>query len=173
MNRSSLAVACATLALALAPGMAQAAPTVTVNVGGTNYDVTYFEGAYDINTAKFRTPPAGQMPWWGDSELAKSFATEAGAKFGFPLSGTGGPFFAYGTSIGGEDSKTSTDFWYYESSASPNIINLPGEADSAYSYATASLTPNPSAVPGPVPLFGAAAAFGMSRRLRRRCQLGG
>ena len=41
MNRSSTTVACVTIALALAPGMAQAAPTVTVNVGGTNYDVTY------------------------------------------------------------------------------------------------------------------------------------
>ena len=28
--------------------------------------------------------------------------------------------------------------------------------------------PTPSAVPGPLPLFGAAAAFGWSRKLRRR-----
>lgn len=33
-------------------------------------------------------------------------------------------------------------------------------------YATATLAT--TAVPGPAPLFGAAAAFGMSRRLRRR-----
>ena len=32
--------------------------------------------------------------------------------------------------------------------------------------------PGPAAVPGPLPLFGAAAAFGMSRRLRRRINLG-
>jgi hypothetical protein len=42
-------------------------------------------------------------------------------------------------------------------------------------YATATLAPPPppAAVPGPLPLFGAAAAFGMSRRLRRKIQLGG
>ena len=153
--------------------MAQAAPTVTVNVGGTNYDVTYFEGAYDTNTAKFQAPPAGQMPWRGDSALAESFATKIGAQLGLPLFGVRGTAFAYGTFIGGELGKTNTRFWVYESTASPNIYASDIEADSDFPYATASLTPNPSVVPGPLPLFGAAAAFGMSRRLRRRCQLGG
>lgn len=102
MTRSSLAVACATLALALAPGMAQAAPTVTVNVGGSSYDVTHFEGAYNTNTAKFQATPAGQTPWRGDSELAKSFASEIGSKLGLFLSRSQGPYFAYET-------KTFTD----------------------------------------------------------------
>ena len=31
--------------------------------------------------------------------------------------------------------------------------------------------PTPSAVPGPLPLFGAASAFGFSRKLRRRLKL--
>lgn len=33
--------------------------------------------------------------------------------------------------------------------------------------------PTPSAVPGPLPLFGAASAFGFSRKLRRRLRAAG
>jgi hypothetical protein len=39
-------------------------------------------------------------------------------------------------------------------------------------YATATLSPTLSAVPAPLPLFGAAATFSLSRRLRRRIRLG-
>lgn len=177
MKRSSTAVACVTIALALAPGMAQAAPTVTVNVGGLSYDVTYFAGAYNTNTAKFQAPPAGQMPWWGDSALAKSFATTIGAQLGLPnLGGTQGPSFAYEAETITDDQFTYTfiNAWGYNPTAAPNnIIKSAVSGGFSFNYATASLTPNPSAVPGPVPLFGAAAAFGVSRRLRRRCQLGG
>ncbi|MFM7269843.1 MAG: hypothetical protein ACKOZT_14895 [Cyanobium sp.] len=39
-----------------------------------------------------------------------------------------------------------------------------------YTWAQASLCTAPAAVPGPLPLFGAGAAFGFSRRLRKRIQ---
>jgi hypothetical protein len=47
------------------------------------------------------------------------------------------------------------------------------ERPESTTYAIATLAPPPASVPGPLPVVGAAAAFGMSRRLRRRIQLGG
>ena len=166
MFRSSLAVAAGFLALTFTPGAAQAA---IVNVGGTNYDVTYFTGAANSNLSKFQTPAnGGQMPWWGNSSLTQSFATAVGNKAGLPnLAGSGGPFFAYAFS------QPSVFSW------SLDDVTIVNDAWGAFvtfnSWATASLAPPPapSGVPGPLPLFGAAAAFSMSRRLRRRIQLVG
>lgn len=168
MFRSSLAVAAGFLALTFTPGAAQAA---IVNVGGTNYDVTYFTGAANSNLSKFNTPAnGGQMPWWGNSSLAQSFATAVGNQAGLPnLAGDGGPFFAFAPEPG---------FPRFESwSIDQGIVKKEfwGANVTINSWATASLAPPPapSGVPGPLPLFGAAAAFSMSRRLRRRIQLVG
>jgi hypothetical protein len=53
--------------------------------------------------------------------------------------------------------------------AGSSSFNAGGGGDESFAYA---ILATPTAVPGPVPLFGAAAAFGMSRRLRRRIKLG-
>lgn len=73
-------------AVALDAGHASA---VIVNVGGTDYDVSTFEGSYDNNVSRFTTT---EMPWWGNQSLAQTFATEVGTQLGLPVFGTGGLF---------------------------------------------------------------------------------
>ena len=165
--------AVATLAaLSLSPGSAQAAcdpaspaNTCRVTVGGLQYDVTTFTGSYNSNTSKFRTPAnGGVMPWWGSSNLALEFATQVGSGLGQPnnLGAPFGPVFAYATS--GQNLR----IYYYDSRyQSPSILSYdalpPGDS---FTWAQV----NVSAVPAPLPLFGAAAAFGFSRKLRKRIQ---
>jgi hypothetical protein len=153
-----MAVAAGSLALVFAPNPAEALVT-TVNIGGTNYDITTFKGSYVDNAAKFATPAnSGLMPWWGNSGLAASFATAVGDKFGYPNSfGDTGPFFVFG--LGANDVFSQ---------------DLDGQSQASASAPwTYAVLASPPAVPGPLPLFGAAAAFGMSRRLRRRITLNG
>ena len=164
--RSSLAVAVGSLALAFAPNTAEA---VTVNVDGTNYDVTFFTGVANSNLSKFQTTAnGGQMPWWGNSTLAKSFATAVDSQLGKPNIGTWGPYFGFAP----ESGFPRNESWYFNGDTNEIKRDFFTQNFSA-SWAVATLTPPPSAVPGPLPLFGAAAAFGMSRRLRRRIQRDG
>ena len=157
--QSSLAVAAGSLALAFAPNPAEAL-VVPVNIGGTNYDITTFEGSYADSSAKFATPANnGLMPWWGDGSLAVLFAQAVGDRLGYPnLSGDDTPYFAFELFGADLNSRLSNGAYSTSSGSDP------------YTYAVLA---SPTAVPGPLPLFGAAAAFGVSRRLRRRIQLGG
>ena len=160
-------------ALSLSPGSAQAAcesgsvanTLCRVTVGGLLYDVTTFTGSYNSNTSKFQTPAnGGVMPWWGSSTLANEFATQVGSGLGQPnnLGSPFGPVFAYATS--GQNLR----IYYYDSRyPSPSILSYdalpPGDS---FTWAQV----NVSAVPAPLPLFGAGAAFGFSRKLRKRIQ---
>jgi hypothetical protein len=63
-------------------------PTVPVLVNETTYDVSYFQGSHDDNASRFTT---AEMPWWGDSSLAQTFAAAVGTQLGKPFFGTGGP----------------------------------------------------------------------------------
>ena len=145
----------------LTTGQAQA---FVVNVNGQNWDVTTFDGTYNANTSKFAPAPApGVMPWWGNESLAEQFANAVGASLGFPITGLYGPSFAhkietsfFGSNVTGEVFTPSSSIAYGY------------RTDVTGTYATATLAPPPAAVPGPLPLFGAAAAFGFSRKLRKR-----
>lgn len=152
----------------LASANAANALTVPVVVNGTTYDVTTFVGSYNDNSSRFTTT---EMPWFGSGSSAEQFAIAVGTQLGLPVFGSTGPFFAYliGTDpLGGS---TKLDAYSYESSSNPPSVSKRGSAASfSASYAVVSAQA-PSAVPGPLPLFGAAAAFGMSRRLRRRIKL--
>ena len=160
--KGALGAAVALAALSLSPGSAQA---YVVTVGGLLYDVTTFTGSYNSNTSKFQTPAnGGVMPWWGSSTLADEFATQVGSGLGQPnnLGAPFGPVFAYATS--GQNLR----IYYYDSRyQSPSILSYdalpPGDS---FTWAQV----NVSAVPAPLPLFGAAAAFGFSRKLRKRIQ---
>ncbi|MEI6110888.1 MAG: hypothetical protein WCP63_04335 [Cyanobium sp. ELA712] len=59
----------------------------------------------------------------------------------------------------------------YRVDSSNNPCNqAPGDSQ-IFTYAPATLYTAPTAAPGPLPLFGAAAAFGFSRKLRKRLKL--
>lgn len=156
-------------ALSLSPDAAHAAcasgtpaGTCRVTVGGLQYDVTTFTGSYNGNTSKFAQPPApGVMPWWGSQGLASQFAAAVGNSFGTVNFTNFGPFFAYKISGGvfAEVFVVSSGTVQSGGSFSPN-------ASSAWAQAT--LYNAPASVPGPLPLFGAGAAFGFSRKLRKR-----
>ena len=151
---------------ALSAGQAQA---VIVNVNGQNWNVTTFTGSYNDNSAKFATPPApGRMPWWGSEALASQFATVVNDAFGFPnASGSFGPLFGIKFATAGTSVNSCT--WGSGSGSVQCDFNFGNLNNTNYTWAQADLVPP---VPGPLPLFGAAAAFGFSRKLRKRIKAG-
>ena len=147
---TALAAAC----LALGGGAAQA---YVVTISGVRYDVTTFTGDYNNNASRFST---AEMPWWGSSALAQSFATavdnNVGVSPNFAYSRSGSPFFAVSS-------------WGYRqppAQLAAGIYNFTSPSSESNSYAIASLVVERT--PAPLPLLGAAAAFRFSRRLRRR-----
>jgi hypothetical protein len=147
--------------LSLAPASA-----VTVTVDNIDYDVDVYMGAYSGNPSLFQTPPSGKMPWSGDGtgDLAAKFAEQVYKSLVVkgPTAGYG-PVFAYELSVNEilGYSQSLTD----PLSQNPEVI----ATDVAINYAIATpLRPAPSSVPAPLPVFGAAAAFGWSRQLRKR-----
>jgi hypothetical protein len=138
--------------LLLGAGSASAVtiPTVPVLVNGTTYNVTYFEGTYNDNSSRFTT---AEMPWFGDETLATTFASAVEFQLGKPYLSVSGPFFAY--QLVGADSVFVKNFTGTTGTRS-------AFKNDAVPYAT--LAPAP--VPAPLPLFGAAAAFSATRRLR-------
>lgn len=70
-------------------------PSVTVNVGGTGYNVTYNQGSPGTD-ASFQSQLASQV-WFGNGSSAQQFATAVGASLGTPINvGTlYGPIFSY------------------------------------------------------------------------------
>ena len=161
--------------LALTGGQAKA---LTVSVGGFVYDVTTFTGSYNDNVSKFATSAnGGVMPWFGwpleTGHLNSSFAVAVGNSFGamnltdFPnsLGGYGvGPFFAY--SVDSIHARA-----YPDSSLHAFVLGN----SQVHTWAQATLIgPTGGAganVPGPLPILGLAAAFGFSRKLRKRIKL--
>jgi len=100
--------------------------------------------------------------------LAQQFATALGTQLGLPNYGTIGPIFGYSATPDGFGGYL-VSMYNYDSTASPpiNYANSSGVS----TYAISGSQPS-SAVPGPLPVLGVAASFGMSRRLRRRIKLG-
>ena len=166
----SLAVMASSAALCFAANPAQAL-TAQVTVDGTTYDVTTFTGTYNENTSKFNTLiNGGLMPWWGSASLAEQFATAVGGSLGFPVIDTYGPNFAHKIENPGFAVYVNGKVFFPPNS----VFNYAFTSNETGTYATATVAPPPpAAVPGPLPLLGVGAAFGMSRRLRRRNQLGG
>jgi hypothetical protein len=139
------------------------ANALIVTVDGTNYDVTVLDVAYEGNESLFATPATGGvMPWYGNGPLAASFASAISDAL--ENQGSNPVFaFTFDTSVRGKQYGLNRNTNTFE------VSNISLPAFLSIGYAQATLVP--AAVPGPLPLFGAAAAFGMSRRLRRRIQL--
>ena len=158
----ALGAAAALAAISLSPGSAQA---YVVTVGGVQYDVTTFTGSYDADTSKFETAAnGGVMPWWGSDSLASQFAAAVSGNLGAP-NGSFGPFFGWSVS-------SSIEVYRWLGTTS-TVYAGSYTTDSTYTWAQATLytAPAPAPAPGPLPLFGAAAAFGFSRKLRKRIKL--
>ncbi|MEY4806752.1 MAG: hypothetical protein RLZZ206_1141 [Cyanobacteriota bacterium] len=169
--------AMSTLGAAMATGVLSAgqAQAQVVNVPGYGYwDVTTFLGSYDDNTVQFALPAnGGVMPWWGSQTAAEAFANAVRNQL--PPSSicdtcepptTAGPFFGYGTDVPTQPIQYS--YFQYPTS-NPEL----GGAVSTYQPGVfvsvwAQAAPAATTVPGPLPALGAAAAFGFSRKLRKR-----
>ena len=159
----ALGAAAALAAISLSPGSAQA---YVVTVGGVQYDVTTFTGSYSANTSKFALPPApGVMPWWGSQSLASQFALAVAGGLGFPNNApTVGPFFGFVN-----DGEAVIAQAFSPSLGGSGLTGAGAGYGVTRTWAQATLYTAPA--PGPLPLFGAAAAFGFSRKLRKRIKL--
>lgn len=164
--QAALSTAAALAAISLSPGSAQA---YVVTVGGVQYDVTTFTGTYNSNASKFATPAnGGMMPWYDSSSLASQFALAVGLGLGSqPGCGSvcpaNGPLFPYNYPGQGYRSKQ------YDNNTPSTALDQPANTNLTLRYAVGTVIP-PSA-PAPLPLFGAAAAFGYSRKLTKRIQV--
>ena len=158
----ALGAAAALAAISLSPGSAQA---FVVTVGGLQYDVTTFTGSFNSNISKLALPPApGEMPWWSSSTLAEQFRDQVGSGLGFPnYNATHGPLFAYSVLDNG-----NIGTCYVLNNNNDSGCGQAG-TDEVRTYAQAAQVP--ASVPGPLPALGATAAFGFSRKLRKRIKL--
>ena len=156
--------AAALAAISLSPGSAQA---FVVTVSGQQYDVTTFTGTYNSNTIKFQTAAnGGMMPWWGSLALSQNFAAAVANSLGTPNYGG-----AYGPIFGHKYSSPFVNGKIYNNTTHVVANAAPGPTETR-TWAQATLyTPPAAAVPAPLPLFGTAAAFGFSRKLRKRIKL--
>ncbi len=153
----TLAVASAALTASLSSGSAQA---IVVNVSGVDYNVTTSTGPFPFT--------AGLMPWFGfgNRDLALEFA-EALAAVPGGNQALNYPSFGYKFVPFDPIDDDLVVYWQYNPDLNPPRIWE--DITSLSSTRTWALA---APVPGPLPIFGAAAAFGMSRRLRRRINLG-
>ena len=146
------------------------ASAVSVTIGSATYDVEIYKGSYADNPSLFAATPPGKMPWWepgGSGGLASQFASQVYDQLGAGTIADYGPIFAYDIDSGAmvglaqmlSDPNAQVDL---NSSTPPPLF---ADINSIVSYA---FVRSPSSVPGPLPVFGAAAAIGWSRRIRRR-----
>jgi hypothetical protein len=137
-----------------------AAVAVVVTVNNQHYDLFTIVSAYDGAIADFDAPLlGGKMPWWGDPNSAAQFAEEVYDSLAISSEPGYGPIFAYAYdpslaqvlgSVADLSMVGSSEYRTYARTAAANYV-----------FAA-------SPVPGPLPFFGAAAAFGWTHRLRRR-----
>jgi hypothetical protein len=175
---SSLAKPALGVALTMGVLTTGQARAYVVNIGGQDYDVTTFTGSYNDHKSKFAQTPGGVMPWWGDSSLATQFSNALGYSLEAPNSietlSAGsrkninvGPYFAYNSIVDKITFLLSDTAATYHPNTSPLIFSV----DLNSSVTWAQVAPKTSTVPGPVPVIGAFAAFGFSRKLRKRIKL--
>ena len=150
-------------ALASLSVLSSPASAYVVTVNGTQYDLDVFDGPYLGKESLFSSVAPGEMPWWGDENKAIDFASQV---FDQLLEGStpgNSPLFAFEV-IGSDVNGWSSDI------LSPNNLYFEsfGTGVSVKYVVGSPLSTGVSSVPGPLPIFGAAAAFSWSRRIRRR-----
>jgi len=146
-----------------------------VNVGGTNWDVSTIDSTFDESK-----PLLEAQPWFvgspsGDLNIARDFAINVGEAFGQPNSfgGQVGPFFVW-DDTGGFIKAQAVNSLDPSNPCPPATdrcsFGLGQTGQVLRTYAVATRSEQSSDVPGPLPIFGAAAAYGYSRRLRKRIE---
>jgi len=181
---SSLAKPALGVALTMGVLTTGQARAYVVNIGGQDWDVTTFTGTYNDNKSKFAqtSAPGGVMPWWGNSFLATEFSNAVGYSLLTPNSittlSTGstsnmnvGPYFAYNSIVEKITFLPSGTAATYHPNLSALIFSVDVDTSVTWAQVTPKDTPKISTVPGPVPVIGAFAAFGYSRKLRKRIKL--
>jgi hypothetical protein len=154
----SLSAVDATTTIPQAPEFERLALMVAHSTEGDFFEIY---GTYNDNISKFATAAnGGVMPWWGSNSLATEFASAVQYSLGSPNNHVS-PFFGfylYGTStlVMCSWSASADDTW-------PIWCGGVG-SHWVVTWAQATTT----SVPGPLQLFGVAAALGYSRKLRKR-----
>ncbi|MFN6339417.1 MAG: hypothetical protein ACK41W_11940 [Cyanobacteriota bacterium] len=167
MTRSPMRLAALALFSAATIPFLTAGPAaaVMVKVGTTFYDVSVIDTSQSANSTLFDPLFAGgSMPWWNDDLLASEFAMKVYDALGGGSDPLYGPLFAY-----------RVDPWVGEVSSMAQLLSdlhvqdgvVTGTGD-VVKYAVAKVAP----VPLPLPVFGAAAGYGWTRRLRKRLRSG-
>lgn len=142
---------------------AGASQAIPVTIYGVDYDLSYESGTLDDFIGLYGNPPS-VFPWFGDAAEADVLATFVNTQFGRSQSYSSSdfgdifiaPIFAF--------SGTAFSAWDVDSGVL--LSNQPFTSTQIFDFAVATRVPDP--VPAPLPLFGAAAAFSASRRLRKR-----
>jgi hypothetical protein len=176
-------------AIISAPGQALAInPIVLTNQTPSNLNGTYKIGWITGTWASVGSQVIAASPWWGDTNLAGTLAVNlAGSQVfdDFPFDPLGPTmstktnsftqFFAPSPVVGANVLfSTQAGGGFVAGSFSrpaDNYMTAPGfllSDSTSYTWAVSEFTPATPPAPGPLPLVGAAAAFGFSRRLRSR-----
>jgi hypothetical protein len=169
------------LALASIGLTAGEAHALVVNVGGQDYDVTTFKGTW---TEYSSTYDVNVLPWWNNQSLAYTFTETVKTQLGeFPVeNGAVGPYFSFET-FNYPDGHPWAELPHYKlylwdnrgcytpDCGFPQFLT----EDQSVGYQRVFAVAQPlggTPVPGPLPIFGVAAAFGTSRQLRKRIKAG-
>ena len=141
----------------------------------TSFDVLISERSYASDPSLFSI---ASMPWWGDNNLASSFAEKVYNQLGlgsFPTNTTdNGPLFAYAINPAPLASGGGIAAVVADLNALGVVYELsgPDSLDPAltYRYAYVPSQSSTTAVPAPIPALGLAIAWRWSRHSRRRCR---
>lgn len=168
-NALGTAVGAVVAGVAVADSQAQA---LVVSVGGFDYDVTTFIGSYNDNVSKFNTPAnGGVMPWWENYNPVNNWTTNLASDFALEVEYSlgAGVLFAYEL----RPQFNSTQAAFYIGTNIPFGTETLYDSSATWAQATFIGPTNgggdgSAGVPGPLPASGFAAAFGFSRKLRKR-----
>jgi hypothetical protein len=138
------------------------ARAVVINVGGVDWTISAEVVNPGTNIDFFKTTYITSQPWAGDGNLANDFASALGNQLTLPNPSNYGPFFAFDA----DGTATPYDVGVSGSEGGSGAMAFTVRFDQPFTYAKATRV-----VPGPLPVLGGMAAFGWSRRLRRRVTL--
>lgn len=103
--------------VASVPFLQNEASAVMVTVNGKQYELNVFDGAFHGNESLFASTGNGEMPWWGDEDLAIEFTAQAFDQLSEGTTPGNGPLFAFNKGL-----KPDEIFGWSADLTNPNII---------------------------------------------------
>lgn len=141
------------------------AAAVVVNVRGSFYDVSVIDTSQSADSNLFYPLFAGgSMPWWNDDLLASEFAMKVFDALAVGSDPLYGPLFAHHVDPGVGEVWSMAQL-LSDIHVQDGVVTRTGDR---MKYAVATAAP----VPLPLPVFGVAAGYGWTRRLRKRLRSG-